>query len=172
MPPEFKKRPRNLFAHVNADVHFECDVYGIPRPTVQWRKNGDIVIPSDYFQIMDNQNLRILGLVNSDDGLYQCTAENEVGNTQASAQLVILQTGETRTAPYGIQRWFSGVVVKKVFSFCAENIDMCKLQRGSREGRKHSALCIPFSKDGRANQMRPIIGKDGVQGKACYCSIP
>ena len=57
-------------------------------------KNGDIVIPSDYFQIVDGRDLRILGLVNSDDGLYQCIGDNQVGNIQASAQLVILQPGE------------------------------------------------------------------------------
>ena len=45
------------------------------------------------FQIVDNRNLRILGLVNSDAGLYQCFAENQVGNVQASAQLLILQKG-------------------------------------------------------------------------------
>ena len=45
------------------------------------------------FQIVDNRNLRILGLVNSDAGLYQCFAENQVGNMQASAQLLILQKG-------------------------------------------------------------------------------
>lgn len=94
VPPEFKKRPHNLSAHTNADVQFECEVYGIPRPAVQWRKNGDVVIPSDYFQILDNQNLRILGLVASDEGLYQCVAENEVGNIQSSAQLIVLESGK------------------------------------------------------------------------------
>ena len=95
MPPEIKKRPHNLFAHVTADVQFQCQVYGIPKPTVQWRKNGDVVIPSDYFQLLDNQSLRILGLVASDAGLYQCMAENEVGNVQASAQLLVLESGKS-----------------------------------------------------------------------------
>ncbi len=75
-------------------MEFECEIYGVPRPTITWLKNGDVVIPSDYFQIVDNRNLRILGLVRSDDGIYQCMGENEVGNVQASAQLVILQTSE------------------------------------------------------------------------------
>ena len=46
-----KQKPRNLFAHENADVEFECDVYGVPTPTIKWMKDGDPLIPSDYFQV-------------------------------------------------------------------------------------------------------------------------
>jgi len=52
------------------------------------------VIPSDYFQIIDGKNLRILGLVASDEGMYQCMASNSVGTAQASAQLLIKQKGK------------------------------------------------------------------------------
>ena len=52
MPPRFKTEPRNLFAHENADVEFECDVYGVPTPTIKWMKDGDPLIPSDYFQVV------------------------------------------------------------------------------------------------------------------------
>ena len=34
-------------------------------------------------------NLQVLGLVKSDEGFYQCLAENDAGNIQASAQLII-----------------------------------------------------------------------------------
>lgn len=82
-----------MYAHTSSDVTFECEADGFPRPSIQWLKNGDIVIPSDYFQIVDNRNLRVLGLVNSDAGIYQCLAENVVGSVQASAQLLILSKG-------------------------------------------------------------------------------
>uniref|UniRef100_A0A4W3I9E1 Neogenin 1b n=1 Tax=Callorhinchus milii TaxID=7868 RepID=A0A4W3I9E1_CALMI len=72
------------------DIVFECEVTGKPTPTVKWIKNGDVVIPSDYFKIVVS-NLQVLGLVKSDEGLYQCVAENDVGNVQASAQLIILE---------------------------------------------------------------------------------
>ena len=94
VPPYFRKRPRSTQARQNEDVLFECDVYGIPKPSIRWRKNGDIVIPSDYFQIVDGRNLKILGLVNSDQGLYQCFGENAVGSIQASAQLLIVDQGK------------------------------------------------------------------------------
>uniref|UniRef100_A0A667HH32 Netrin receptor DCC n=1 Tax=Lynx canadensis TaxID=61383 RepID=A0A667HH32_LYNCA len=71
------------------DIEFECSVSGKPVPTVNWMKNGDVVIPSDYFQIVGGSNLRILGVVKSDEGFYQCVAENEAGNAQTSAQLIV-----------------------------------------------------------------------------------
>lgn len=39
-------------------------------------------------------NLQVLGLVKSDEGFYQCLAENDAGNVQASAQLIILALGK------------------------------------------------------------------------------
>uniref|UniRef100_A0AAX7TWX5 Neogenin 1b n=1 Tax=Astatotilapia calliptera TaxID=8154 RepID=A0AAX7TWX5_ASTCA len=88
--PQFVKRPANIYAHESMDIIFECDVSGSPAPTVKWVKNGDAVIPSDYFKIIEDHNLQILGLVKSDEGFYQCLAENDAGNIQSSAQLIIL----------------------------------------------------------------------------------
>ncbi|ELK33883.1 Neogenin [Myotis davidii] len=91
--PEFLKQPTNIYAHESMDIVFECEVTGKPTPTVKWVKNGDMVIPSDYFKIVKEHNLQVLGLVKSDEGFYQCIAENDVGNAQAGAQLIILEHG-------------------------------------------------------------------------------
>ncbi|KAM4808143.1 netrin receptor DCC [Rhinophrynus dorsalis] len=89
VPPHFLNHPANLYAYESMDIEFECAVSGKPFPTVKWTKNGEVVIPSDYFQIVGGSNLRILGLVKSDEGYYQCIAENEAGNIQTYAQLII-----------------------------------------------------------------------------------
>ncbi|XP_076847040.1 neogenin-like, partial [Brachyhypopomus gauderio] len=91
VPPRFLKKPSNIYAHEAMDIIFECNVTGSPAPTVKWVKNGDAVIPSDYFKIVNQHDLQVLGLVKSDEGFYQCLAENEAGNVQASAQLIILE---------------------------------------------------------------------------------
>uniref|UniRef100_A0A670JH31 Neogenin n=1 Tax=Podarcis muralis TaxID=64176 RepID=A0A670JH31_PODMU len=85
-PPEFLKQPSNIYAHESMDIVFECDVTGKPTPTVKWVKNGDVVIPSDYFKIVVSISLVFLGLVKSDEGFYQCIADNDVGNIQSGAQ--------------------------------------------------------------------------------------
>uniref|UniRef100_A0A674G7H5 Neogenin 1 n=1 Tax=Taeniopygia guttata TaxID=59729 RepID=A0A674G7H5_TAEGU len=100
VPPTFLKRPANIYAHESMDIVFECEVTGKPTPTVKWVKNGDVVIPSDYFKIVKEHNLQVLGLVKSDEGFYQCIAENDVGNAQAGAQLIILDlAGPLPSAP-------------------------------------------------------------------------
>uniref|UniRef100_A0A8B9RH25 Neogenin 1b n=1 Tax=Astyanax mexicanus TaxID=7994 RepID=A0A8B9RH25_ASTMX len=107
VPPRFLKKPSNIYAHEAMDITFQCEVSGSPAPTVKWLKNGDAVIPSDYFKIVNQHDLQVLGLVRSDEGFYQCLAENEAGNIQASAQLIILdlasglgeRSGLTPSAP-------------------------------------------------------------------------
>ncbi|TMS13686.1 Neogenin, partial [Larimichthys crocea] len=74
VPPQFVKRPANIYAHESMDIIFECEVSGSPAPTVKWKEH----------------NLQVLGLVKSDEGFYQCLAENDAGNIQSSAQLIIL----------------------------------------------------------------------------------
>lgn len=43
--------------------------------------------------LQKEHNLQVLGLVKSDEGFYQCLAENDAGNIQSSAQLIILDHG-------------------------------------------------------------------------------
>lgn len=43
----------------------------------------------------DGSNLQILGLVKSDEGFYQCVAENAAGSSQAMAQLLLREPGRT-----------------------------------------------------------------------------
>ena len=54
-------------------------------------KNGDLIIESEYFQIVRESNLKILGLVGLDAGIYQCVATNQVGNIQSSAELKVVK---------------------------------------------------------------------------------
>ncbi|XP_058256685.1 neogenin 1a isoform X10 [Hemibagrus wyckioides] len=99
VPPRFLKTPTNTYAHEAMDIVFECEATGSPAPTIKWVKNGDAVVPSDYFRILKEQNLQVQGLVKTDEGFYQCLAENEVGNVQASAQLVILDQATPSSSP-------------------------------------------------------------------------
>ena len=94
VPPKFRWRPKPLSAHVNADVELLCDVSGSPKPRIEWIKNGEAVMLDDYVQTTEGRNLKILGLIRSDQGMYQCIATNEVGMIQAAAQLLVYETGK------------------------------------------------------------------------------
>jgi len=79
---------------MNSDHEFVCDVYANPPPTIYWLKNGVNVTVTDYVKVVNSRKLRILGLLSSDAGMYQCMAiAGEIGNLQAAAQLVIEPSG-------------------------------------------------------------------------------
>ncbi|KAK0175713.1 hypothetical protein PV327_009442 [Microctonus hyperodae] len=91
VPPRFIKRPENKVANENQDLEFECDIYGKPEPKVTWLKNGEKITLSEYWQLVNNNNLRINGLLAIDAGIFQCIGVNAAGNVQASARLTINQ---------------------------------------------------------------------------------
>ena len=49
--PSFVRKPQNTIAYEKEDIKLECDVYSRPQATVQWYKNGDLIIESEYFQV-------------------------------------------------------------------------------------------------------------------------
>lgn len=69
---------------------FECGIKG--KSQVTWYKNGELIRSNEYFVINDNR-LNIYGLIRDDQAVYQCFAENEIGNVQASVQLLIYEAG-------------------------------------------------------------------------------
>jgi len=92
--PKLRQRPRNVLAKMNSDHEFVCDVYANPPPTSYWLKNGANITVTDYIQVINSRTLRILGLLPSDAGMYQCMAVAGVlGSLQASAQLIVQTTG-------------------------------------------------------------------------------
>ncbi|XP_016374387.1 netrin receptor DCC-like [Sinocyclocheilus rhinocerous] len=57
VPPQFLSYPSNTYAYESTDIEMECAVAGNPQPTVRWVKNGEAVIPSDYFQIVTHTEI-------------------------------------------------------------------------------------------------------------------
>ena len=51
--PKFIKTPENAIAFEKEDVKLDCEVYGRPQVTVQWYKNGDLIVESEYFQVIN-----------------------------------------------------------------------------------------------------------------------
>ncbi|XP_078327626.1 neogenin-like isoform X5 [Crassostrea virginica] len=92
VPPTFETQPQSAVAQEKTEVVFHCKLSGSPPPAVHWTKDGDPITPSDYVVETEDQ-LRIMGLIPSDSGYYQCHASNELGSRQATAQLVVRANG-------------------------------------------------------------------------------
>ncbi|KAK9751964.1 Neogenin C-terminus [Popillia japonica] len=96
VPPRFLSKPTDKVEDTNKDVELECSVYGVPEPKVQWLKNGEPVILNEYYQLVKGNNLKIMGLMASDTGIFQCVAANDAGNIQASASLKVVELDKER----------------------------------------------------------------------------
>ncbi|XP_055381759.1 neogenin [Condylostylus longicornis] len=94
VPPKFVQNPTDKIAFEKEELEFECSIRGKPKPVIKWLKNGDIITPNEYMQIVGGHNLKILGLLKSDAGMFQCVGSNPAGSIQASAQLKITQPGK------------------------------------------------------------------------------
>ncbi|XP_070134278.1 neogenin isoform X1 [Drosophila bipectinata] len=92
-PPKFIKAPKDTTAHEKDELELKCDIWGKPKPTIKWLKNGDVITANDYMQLVNGHNLRILGLLNSDAGMFQCVGTNSAGSVQASARLRVVPQG-------------------------------------------------------------------------------
>ena len=94
LAPSLVTAPADNLSYEKDDILFDCQVSGRPEPEVKWYKNGDLIIQSEYFQLVRGTSLKILGLVSSDAGIYQCIATNTVGSVQAAAQLQVKTKGK------------------------------------------------------------------------------
>ncbi|KAM7343025.1 neogenin protein frazzled isoform 6-T6 [Cochliomyia hominivorax] len=91
VPPKFIQSPKDKTAFEKEELELECAIRGKPKPIIKWLKNGDFITPNDYMQLVGGHNLRILGLLQSDAGMFQCVGTNPAGSVQAAARLRIVQ---------------------------------------------------------------------------------
>ncbi|XP_073845081.1 neogenin protein frazzled isoform X3 [Musca autumnalis] len=107
VPPKFIQSPKDKVAYEKEELELECAIRGKPKPIIKWLKNGDFITPNDYMQIIAGHNLRILGLLQSDAGMFQCVGTNPAGSVQAAARLRVVQPDRglpQQTTPYKNRR--------------------------------------------------------------------
>lgn len=56
--PRFLQPPASVTAHERDDAELTCQAAGRPEPTVQWTKNGELIIESEYFQVNGDRSLQ------------------------------------------------------------------------------------------------------------------
>ncbi|KXJ83760.1 hypothetical protein RP20_CCG001499 [Aedes albopictus] len=96
VPPKFMLSPEDKVAYEKEELELQCSIHGKPTPIIQWLKNGDLITPNEYMQIVGGHNLKIFGLIGSDAGMFQCIGTNPAGSVQAAARLEIIEPGQKR----------------------------------------------------------------------------
>lgn len=52
VPPSFTQTPSDRIAVEKEELELLCSVNGKPTPIIQWLKNGDVITPNEYMQII------------------------------------------------------------------------------------------------------------------------
>ncbi|XP_064623842.1 protein sidekick-2-like isoform X2 [Lineus longissimus] len=91
-PAKIVKPPGAAAVIEGANVRFECEASGAPKPTIQWNKKAqfgsNIVVSGGRFQILETA-LLITAVDVKDAAEYECIARNAKGTDSASANLKV-----------------------------------------------------------------------------------
>ncbi|CAB3224515.1 unnamed protein product, partial [Arctia plantaginis] len=73
----------------SVEVTLPCNVDGLPTPTVRWLRNGTILHSSKNILTTSDFSLKIRRIDVSDTGSYTCEAENHLGSTNKSIDVLV-----------------------------------------------------------------------------------
>lgn len=82
-----------IIAKAETNVCLEANVFGKPMPTISWKKESEILKPTEGIKITTKRNLSTVELfcVNrKQTGDYTITAENASGSKSATVKLKVL----------------------------------------------------------------------------------
>lgn len=85
--PSFKEGNHTKEVSQEEDVTFHCSAEGNPPPKIRW-----IYTSAENVQIATGghqSNISITKATSTNDGVYQCFAENEVGNATRHVKLIV-----------------------------------------------------------------------------------
>ena len=73
------------------NVTFSCNVTGNPRPSISWKKDGNLLTTNSSHLFQSNGTiLQIINLTRGDTGNYTCIANNTLGNNSLTEELIVL----------------------------------------------------------------------------------
>ena len=73
-------------------AQFVCLTQGVPRPQVEWLKDGEEVMgegEEGRVEILAGRVLVVRNVSTADDGVYSCVASNSLGNTSQEFDLAV-----------------------------------------------------------------------------------
>ncbi len=115
--PVFTRVPVDVTVAEKKSVKFDCEVIGLPQPTVEWYKDGVLIERSETVSIEVRKTLNTLqikDLTRKNSGRYVMKAKNESGEAEAA---VILNVD---MAPFIITSLPEKIEVRQATSACLQ----------------------------------------------------
>jgi len=98
-PPYFIKKPVPLkMAMVGGDILLECETGGDPLPKIRWTRQG-ASIDMNKIKVLDNKGIIIENVHPSDEGIYECHADNKIGRISTSVQVIVQERPVLTVSP-------------------------------------------------------------------------
>lgn len=95
-PPTLVARMVDKKAIFNTTVSIECKCDGIPKPTITWYKNEELLqINKRHFFTSEKQILFIVRTDATDTGRYSCKVDNNYGTVEDSMRLTVISNSAT-----------------------------------------------------------------------------
>lgn len=74
------------------DLVLRCRAEGVPTPTVSWKRiDGNL---PDGSQVLDSGDLKIIRVMEEDQGGYRCVVKNKIGGAKESQIAFVKVSGE------------------------------------------------------------------------------
>ncbi|KAF2896173.1 hypothetical protein ILUMI_10002 [Ignelater luminosus] len=98
LAPEAAELSNYVEAVYGKDIVLPCNVYGVPKPKIEWIRNSTGLNVGRY-KILDSGYLHISSVLYEDTGNYNCHAENKFGNIDVSAVLTVKEPTKIVNGP-------------------------------------------------------------------------
>ncbi|XP_030621020.1 hemicentin-1 [Chanos chanos] len=90
--PSISLGPFNVTVTKGLRAVLSCESIGIPAPTVTWKRNGaplNLNLQSGAYRLMSSGSLVITSPSDEDEGYFECTAANEVGEERRVIEVIL-----------------------------------------------------------------------------------
>ncbi|MBN3312119.1 HMCN1 protein, partial [Atractosteus spatula] len=92
VPPSIALGPTNITVTVNVQTTLSCEVTGIPKPTVTWKKSGHPLNTDqnqNMYRLLSSGSLVVIAPTVDDTATYECAVSNEAGEAQRTIELTV-----------------------------------------------------------------------------------
>ncbi|XP_014677884.1 PREDICTED: contactin-like [Priapulus caudatus] len=101
LAPTFAKHPlpNSLFGAVKGNLTISCAPEAAPSPVYTWKQNGQSFADDGRRRILPDGTLIVTDVRRSDEGQYECEAENALGKSSSRANVTVLPAAIISRAP-------------------------------------------------------------------------